>query len=131
MTNKNLPEDNQPPLPSVSGSRHASSNRSSSTTTPKAQNKETLVVIGSGHASSRGSNSTTTRISKCKEPASRSKAKGAADSSEISSDESDIESISSWHSDGGRGPPKWGNRENLAWEMVSGKPGRFGPDLDE
>lgn len=78
-------------------------------------------AIGSGRASSRSSSSTTTRISKGKEPASRSNAERVADSSEPSSDENDIESISSWHSDGGRGPPKWGNRESLAWEMVSGK----------
>ena len=148
MTNKSLPEDNQPRLPSVSGSRRASSNYSSSTSTLKTLNKETpvgsgsrrasrsdssntVVPKGSNHkepasgsrrASSRGSNSTTTRVSKGKEPASRSKAKPATVSSVSSSDESDIESISSWHSDGGRGPPKWGNRECLAWESVSGEP---------
>lgn len=143
--NDYLPAGGQPHRPSERGSRRASTNQSSSTS-PKASNKETTAVGGSQRASSRepnntpaprgsndkepaigsrrasscGSNNTTTRISKGKDPASRSKAKGAANSSEPSSDESDLESISSWHSDGGRGPPKWGNRESVAWEMVSG-----------
>ena len=145
-TNDYLPIGGQAYLRRERGSRRASRNPSSSTT-PKASNKETTAVggswrassresnttavpkrsndkepaIGSSRAPNRGSNSTTTRIPKGKEPASLSKAKGAADGSEPSSDESDIESISSWHSDGGRGLPKWGNRESVAWEMISGK----------
>ena len=133
-------------LSSGNGSRRATSDQSSGTI-PKASNKGTSVggnsrrpsgrgssnivssersndkerATGGGSSSSRGSNSTTTRISKGKELAIRSETQRAADSSKPSSDESDIESISSWHSDGGRGLPKWGDRESLTRKRESGE----------
>ena len=145
-TNDYLSVGGQPHLSSRSGSKRATSDQSSNTI-PKASNKGTSVggnirrpsgrgssiivssersndkerATGDGSSSSRGSNSTTTRISKGKELAIRSETQRAADSSKPSSDESDIESISSWHSDGGRGLPKWGDREGLTWKRASGE----------
>ena len=146
-TNDYLSVGGQPHLSGGSGSRRATSDQSSNTI-PKASSKGTSVggnsrrpsghsssgivssersndkerATGGGSSSRRGSKSTTTRISKGKELAIRTETQRAADSSKPSSDdESDIESTSSWHSDGGRGLPKWGDRESLTWKRASGE----------
>ena len=146
-TNDYLSVGSQPHLSSGSDSRRAAGDQPSKAV-PKASNKaksaegnsqrpsghgSSIIVssersndkeraTGGGNSSSRGSNSTTTRISKGKELAIKTETQRAADSSKPSSDdESDIESISSWHSDGGRGLPKWGDRESLTWKRASGE----------
>ena len=144
-TNDYLSVGGQLDFSSGSGSRRAASDQSSKAV-PNASNKGTSVednsrrppgrdssiivsserlndkerATGGGSPSSRGFNSTTTRISKGKELAIRSETQRAADGNELS-DESDIESISSWYSDEGRGLPKWGDRESLTWKKASGE----------